>query len=271
MARAPNKKAIEAKKLYNKGYKLIDISRKLEVPEGTVRSWKKRYNWDNNKSATNYNNKCNVAKSKNKANIESTKKEIDKVLGNSELTDKQKLFCIYYAKCFNATKAYQKAYKCSYESSLSNAYRLMEKEGIKKEIENLKRNKLNRAFINEDDIFQKYIDIAFADMNDYAEYGQKEELIRDEKGKVILDEEGKLVKEKYNYLYFKNSNEVDGSIVSEVKNGKGGISIKLLDRMRALEWLSNHMNLLTTEQKEKLAIQQEVLEIKRKQLEEDEW
>ena len=27
--------------------KLIDISKKLGVPEGSVRAWKKRYNWDN--------------------------------------------------------------------------------------------------------------------------------------------------------------------------------------------------------------------------------
>ena len=46
MARAPNQKALEAKELYAKGLKLIEISDKLGIPEGTIRSWKNRYAWD---------------------------------------------------------------------------------------------------------------------------------------------------------------------------------------------------------------------------------
>ena len=47
--------------------KLIDISKKLGVPEGSVRAWKKRYNWDNktdDKNATLQKNKSNVTKKK---------------------------------------------------------------------------------------------------------------------------------------------------------------------------------------------------------------
>lgn len=61
MARAPNQKALEAKELYAKGLKLIEISDKLGVPEGTIRSWKNRYAWD---GATLQKKKCNVAKKK---------------------------------------------------------------------------------------------------------------------------------------------------------------------------------------------------------------
>ncbi len=58
MARAPNQKVEQAKLLYNKGLKLIEISDQLNVPEGTVRSWKNRYHWDCNVAKE----KCNVAK-----------------------------------------------------------------------------------------------------------------------------------------------------------------------------------------------------------------
>lgn len=64
MARAPNKKALEAERLYKQGLKLIDISGKLGVPEGTIRSWKNRYKWDNDPNATLQKKKCNVAKIK---------------------------------------------------------------------------------------------------------------------------------------------------------------------------------------------------------------
>jgi len=50
MARAPNEKVKEAYELYKKGYKLIEISKKLDVPDGTVRRWKKTYSWDNERS-----------------------------------------------------------------------------------------------------------------------------------------------------------------------------------------------------------------------------
>ena len=83
------------------------------------------------------------------------------------MTDKQKLFCIYYIKCFNATKAYQRAYKCKYETAAVNGSRLLKNTKIKKEIKELKGNKLNRAFISKSDIVQKYIDIAFADVTDF--------------------------------------------------------------------------------------------------------
>ena len=53
MARAPDQRVEQARALYAKGLKLIDIAIQLGVPEGTVRSWKNRHNWD-----------CNVAKEK---------------------------------------------------------------------------------------------------------------------------------------------------------------------------------------------------------------
>ena len=87
--------------------------------------------------------------------------EVDKVMKNDELTDKQRLFCIYYVKCFNATKAYQKAYGCSYETANVEGYKTLVKPSIKTEIRNLKQTRLNREFLSEEDIFQMYIDIAF--------------------------------------------------------------------------------------------------------------
>ena len=53
MPRKPDERITQAKELYLKGRKLIEIANQLGVPEGTVRSWKNRYKWD-----------CNVAKEK---------------------------------------------------------------------------------------------------------------------------------------------------------------------------------------------------------------
>lgn len=46
MPKARNSKVDEALALYRQGLKLIEISRKLDIPEGTVRRWKCTYKWD---------------------------------------------------------------------------------------------------------------------------------------------------------------------------------------------------------------------------------
>ena len=109
MARAPDPKAAQAKEMFLAGKKLIEIAEALGVPEGTVRSWKNRYGWNCNKIATVQKTKRSVAK-KRAAEKKAVAKAVDHVMENPDLTDKQRLFCVLYVRCFNATKAYQKAY-----------------------------------------------------------------------------------------------------------------------------------------------------------------
>ena len=52
MAKAPNENIAKAKALFDKGMKLIDISKELDVPAGTVRRWKSTYKWDGERSGT---------------------------------------------------------------------------------------------------------------------------------------------------------------------------------------------------------------------------
>lgn len=47
MARAPDARMEQARELFLEGKKLIEISELLKIPEGTIRSWKNRYEWDN--------------------------------------------------------------------------------------------------------------------------------------------------------------------------------------------------------------------------------
>ena len=61
MARAPDVRMEQARELFLEGKKLIEISELLKIPEGTIRSWKNRYDWDN---ATLQKEKRNVARKK---------------------------------------------------------------------------------------------------------------------------------------------------------------------------------------------------------------
>lgn len=121
MARAPNEKQIMAKNLFDRGCKLIEISKELDIPEGTIRSWKNRYNWDDENNAT-LQIKLQLKRIVNK---EAIADEVKEVMENNELTDKQRLFCIHYFDGFNAIKAYQKVYECEYSTARTNGSMLL--------------------------------------------------------------------------------------------------------------------------------------------------
>ncbi|MDU1966874.1 MAG: terminase small subunit [Clostridium perfringens] len=265
-ARSPNRdKAFKIYKDHDGDIKLIDIAKELNIKDSLIRKWKSQDSWDEKLKGALPISKSNVTnQNKNKTNIKKDSKEpiseeVKEVLENTELTDKQRLFCIYYINCFNAAKAYKKAYECSYESALSNGYRLMENDSIRKEIENLKRHKLNRAMISEEDIFQRYLDIAYANIGDYLKFGRrrKNKWTKNKDGEfiaVIDPDTGQQDFYEYNFIELNESSDVDTSLLSEVKEGKDGISIRLKDGMKALDWLTKHMNIATDKQKVELEV-----------------
>lgn len=252
MARAPDERYDQAKAMYQSGQKLVEIASQLNLPEGTVRSWKNRNRWDDKANATLQKRKRNVAKEEKNSKRE-TAVEVEQVLENPDLTDKQRLFCVYYIRSFNATKAYQKAYECRYDVANAEGYKLLVNPCIKAEIQRLKQNRMNREFLSEADIFQKYMDIAFADITDFLEFGQEEVQVMNMFGPVEIKdpETGEKIPlmKRVNTVRFKDSAEVDGTLISEVKQGKDGASIKLPDRMKAMQWLTEHMDMATAEQR----------------------
>ena len=252
MARAPDKRIEQAKGMYLKGMKLVEIASQLSLPEGTVRRWKSTHGWDNERSDKN-NERSERKKERKKKAAEN---EVEQVMKNPDLTDKQRLFCLYYVRYFNATKAYQKAYECSYDVANAEGYKLLVNPCIVDEIHRLKKSRLNRELLDEHDIFQKYMDIAFADITDFVQFGQEEEYVIGSFGPIQVEDPitGKKVplKQKVNTVHFRESDNVDGTIIAEIKNGKNGASIKLADRMKALEWLARHMDMATEEQKTKI-------------------
>ena len=207
--------------------KLVEIASQLEVPAGTVRRWKSTYHWDSEQQNERSEKKSERSESKKSVTKKAVADEVKQVIQNTDLTDKQQLFCIHYIRCFNATKAYQKAYGCGYTTAVTNGPALLGNTRIKEEILQLKQDRLNREFLNESDIFQKYMDIAFADINDFVDISAG----------FVTAKDG-----------------IDGTIVSEVSNTQSGVKIKLADRMKALQWLTDHMDLATEKQKAEIAL-----------------
>lgn len=259
MGEAPN--YVLAEQDYMSGMKYKDIADKYGVTLNTVKSWKQRYDWSK-KSVHTKSEKVCTQRQENTESVnnqsEAVRDEVVQVIENEELNDKQGLFCLYYVRCFNATKAYQKAYECSYETALTNGVRLLGNARIQEEIKRLKQNRLNREFLSEEDIFQKYMDIAFADITDYVKFGQETVPVMGPFGPIQIKDEDtgeKVTLTKVvNTVRFRESDLVDGTLISEVKQGKDGASIKLLDKQKALQWLADHMDLATEEQKAKIEL-----------------
>lgn len=269
MARAPNKKVDEAYELYKKGYKLVDIAKELGIPAGTVRRWKKTYNWDNERSQ-----KKSERSVKNKTLKKKYERpvadEVKEVLENPELTDKQKLFCIYYIEDFNKTRAYQKAYACSYDTAKAHGYKMLQNVAIKKEVERLtaeclEEQEINSKLLNKR-LLEMYIKIAFSDISDYLSFGQEEQKVWgiDDNGKyypVIDPDTGEQRIRKYNVINLNENIEADTSIISEVSEGKDGVKIKLQDKMKAIDFLAKYSGLLDSITLEKLEIEKQKLGI----------
>lgn len=244
-ARDPNRdKAFELYKSANGKIDLVEIASQLNVSSGTVRGWKSKDKWEallNGTLQTKDTERSKRSTPKKKTKKEAIADEVNEVIENPELTDKQRLFCIYYIRCFNATKAYQKAYGCDYAAAVSSGSRLLRNAKVKAEILRLKQDKFNREFLSEEDIFQKYMDIAFADITDFLMFSNEEIEFKDDLGKVR--------KATISHVNVKNDHDVDGTIISEVSKGRDGVKIKLADRMKALQWLAEHMDMATEEQK----------------------
>lgn len=256
MARSRSPDSIEAEKLYQSGMSLVDIARKLGKPEGTVRRWKSTQKWDDGNKNERSETKTNARVNKTNTKEEAIAEDVRQVISNPDLTDKQRLFCLHYVKCFNATKAYQKAYGVDYLTANAHGYEMLSNVVIREEILRLKQNRLNREMLDESDIFQKYMDIAFADITDFVEFGREEIPVMTMYGPLEIkdDETGEKIKvtKEVNTVRFKEHGEVDGTLITEVKQGRDGASIKLADRMKALEWLDAHMGLATEEQKARI-------------------
>lgn len=201
-----------------------ELAEKHDVKPTTLRSRKNREKWQRNDIESVATQRNHVA----------TKQAIKEVSQNDELTDKEKTFCFLYLQYFNQTKAYQEAFGVSYKNANANAWKIMGKKGVKAELERLKEAQRQDLYLESLDIKRQWMKQAFADITDFVEFG-KEEVVVDK------DEEGKDVTRTFNYVYVKDSEEVDGSLIQEVKNGRDGVSVKLYDKQKALQELQKFL------------------------------
>ena len=230
----------EAKRMYldSKGKMLLkDIAKAVSKRDSDIRKWKSLDKWDEELQGNAPIAKGNAPKQNNgikkPPKTELLPEEIE-TLNNEELTERQRLFCLYYVRWFNATKAYRKVYDCDYTTAMTNGSMLLRNTKIQEHIQAIKDAKIKQAMYTAEDFFQKMMDIAYSDATDFLSFGRR------------INEKTGL---EYNYVDFLDSSEVDGTLIQEVKQGKDGCSIKLVSKEFALKWLDKHYSEATDLQK----------------------
>jgi len=274
--RSPDRdKAFEVYQEHKGDIDLVEIAEILKLSPGTVRGWKNKDKWDSKINGTLQKN-TERSKRKAKPQKEPQKTLREKIteddIEGAELTENQRLFCLYYLKSFNATMA---AIKAGYSKASAHVQGcvLLKNPKIADEITRLKNVMKEELRIDAMDVLKKYIAIAFADISDYVTFGQKEVQAMGAFGPIV-DDDGNPVMKTVNYVDFNESAALDGTIIKEVKQGKDGVSIKFEDRMKALEKLELYFDILPDKfkrkvEEEKLSMAKERLELDKLKLKED--
>lgn len=255
-----SEKRIAAQHDYELGMKYKDIAEKYGVALNTVRSWKTRYKWQRKKSKkdVHINQKDVHTKTPTGAAIAQ--------LNDSDLPDKQKEFVLEYLRLYNATQAYLNVFGGGYKVANVCGSQLLAKPSIQEQIKNIREAKLKELAIEPLDLIEDVAKEAKADIGNYLNFGSwSEKLVektktkktfKDDKGhelstkvvedKPVLDADGKQVTIHHSYLYFKDKDQVDTSLIKKITRGKDGATIELYDKTKArdklLEWLKEQNN-----------------------------
>lgn len=215
---------------YLDGMKYKDIAEKYEVTLNTVKSWKSRH-WG--KKVAPKEKSVHTKPKKVAPEI------ITELMNNDELTDKRKLFCLYYLQWFNATKAYQKAFNVDYETANAAGARLLVNVSIQKQLADLKNDMANDLHLSALDIAHEYMKQAFADVGDYVEFGTDDVIVRDGWYKPVKDKlKGGWLTEQKSFVRLKNQEDVDTSMIKSVHIGRDGVVVELYDKQKALDALN---------------------------------
>lgn len=160
--------------------------------------------------------------------------QIQEIFDEYNLTEREQLLVIYYLQDFNITQA---AIRAGYaKASAHTKGRLVfDRPRVQNALKRVKAIMQEQIYLTANDIINEYIRIAFADMTNYVEFNDKD-------------------------VRLKDSSTVDGRLIQEVRNGPQGTTIKLADKMRALDKLEKLFDIV---EDKRLALEKEKFEFQK--------
>lgn len=202
----------EAKRLFDEANGEItnrEIAARLGTDEKKVAVWKARDGWTVVQQKKIVQQKAKLQQKK------ADKKVVKAAAENTTLTEQQSTFCLLYTKTYNATQSYMRAFETTYRTAHSYGYSLLQQPEIRAEIKRLQAVKNESLLAGASDVVELHMRIAFADITEFTVF----------KGQLVTLQDSKLV---------------DGQLISEVKETKDGVSLKLADRQKSLDFLERY-------------------------------
>ena len=165
------------------------------------------------------------------------------VLIDLDLTDKETDFVLYYLESNNATQSYLKSYKINKKWAGIKGYQLLHKPKIESAIKKLKKIQKHALDVNPNLYVETLLKGASADIGDYIEFREEDVPILDADGSQMHDPDtGEPLYKKVNKMHLTDSAFVDTGVVTGIKQGRDGISITLVDKLKCLELLRKYFN-----------------------------
>lgn len=156
----------------------------------------------------------------------------------NNLSDKERVFCLEYLNSYNIKNA---SYKAGYTPD--EGRKLIGTPKISDSLKEYQKKREQELFVDGMSLIRLYVEIAFADMGDYVDFGSERVPLLDSSGNKIYDKEGRLVTIQKNYMRLKDSTTIDCRVIQEIKEGRDGISVKLFDKVAALDKLAKIFDL----------------------------
>ena len=174
---------------------------------------------------------------------EDAKNNMIDVLVDLDLTDKETDFVLYYLESNNATQSYLKSYKINKKWAGIKGYQLLHKPKIESAIKKLKKIQKHALDVNPNMYVETLLKGASADIGDYIEFREEDVPILDADGSQMHDPDtGEPLYKKVNKMHLTDSAFVDTGVVTGIKQGRDGISITLVDKLKCLELLRKYFN-----------------------------
>ena len=263
----------EIKKQYENGATLKSLSEKYGVKLNTIKSWSSREGWkkkDKVATGTKKSTKqerLQPEKKKKVSNGDKKQKAVEKVTKRLstaiDLTEKEKLFCLYYIKDFNAALAVRKAGYNTTKHSDVMGYQMLQKEHIKKYINELREYMATDAILDVNRLIEQYKKLAFYNIDDFVELRIVKKIVKDDKGKLLRDNAGQPLTEEVEVLMLKP--DYDGQLIGELSQmDNGSIKIKMPDRMKALDKLLDYVDIPKQIDRERVAMEKQKIKTEEK-------
>lgn len=218
---------------YAAGMKYKDIADKYGVSLNTVKSWRKRNGWSRGAPP--------VKKGAPK-NSEGVHPNVPKAIAESDATEKQKLFALYYLQRFNATWAYMQVFKCTYNTARTEGSKLLANPNIKQMIDKLKAEQAAELHMTKMDVLNEAARQMTANIGDYIDFGSEEVPMTDKQGKKVIDPAtGKPRMKRISRVTLRDKAEVDTSLLKSVRVGKDGVIVEINDPQKAMDMLMKNL------------------------------